>query len=91
MRFSKSWIDEWVDTGLDADQLSDIITMAGLEVDTVEKVAGDFDHVVIGQVVECADFRHRRLHPGIRSPHHGVPLLLCLRKHRYAGKRKKTY
>ena len=55
MRFSKSWIDEWVDTGLDADQLSDIITMAGLEVDTVEKVAGDFDHVVIGQVVECAD------------------------------------
>jgi len=55
MRFSKSWIDEWVDTGISADQLSDIITMAGLEVDTVEKVAGDFDHVVVGLVAECAD------------------------------------
>lgn len=55
MRFSKAWIDEWVDTGLTSSQLSDVITMAGLEVDTVEKVAGDFDHVVVGYVKECAD------------------------------------
>ncbi len=55
MRFSKAWIDELVDTGLTSSQLSDVITMAGLEVDTVEKVAGDFDHVVIGEVKECAN------------------------------------
>lgn len=55
MRFAKSWIDELVDTGLDVTQLSDIITMAGLEVDTVEPVSGEFDHVVVGQVVECKD------------------------------------
>ncbi len=55
MRFSKAWIEEWVDTGLTSSELSDVITMAGLEVDTVEKVAGDFDHVVVGCVRECAD------------------------------------
>ena len=55
MKFSKAWIEEWVETGMTADELSDVITMAGLEVDTVEKAAGDFDHVVVGQVVECAD------------------------------------
>ena len=55
MKFSKSWIEQWVSTGLSAGELSDLITMAGLEVDTVEKAAGDFTKVVVGQVVECAD------------------------------------
>jgi phenylalanyl-tRNA synthetase beta chain len=55
MKFSKAWVEEWVKTGMTAGELSDVITMAGLEVDTVEKAAGDFDHVVVGRVVECAD------------------------------------
>lgn len=55
MRFSKAWIDEWVDTGINVEQLADLITMAGLEVDSIEGVAGEFNHVVVGKVVECAD------------------------------------
>ncbi|WP_445398563.1 phenylalanine--tRNA ligase subunit beta [Zobellella sp. An-6] len=53
MKFSKSWLDEWVATGLDAEALAEQITMAGLEVDDITPVAGAFSQVVVGQVVEC--------------------------------------
>ncbi|MFP2767842.1 phenylalanine--tRNA ligase subunit beta [Oceanisphaera sp. KMM 10153] len=53
MKFSKSWLDEWVNTGLSAEALAEQITMAGLEVDGIEPVAGDFSQVIVGEVVEC--------------------------------------
>ena len=53
MKFSKSWLDEWVATGLNAEALAEQITMAGLEVDGIEPVAGDFSQVIVGEVVEC--------------------------------------
>ncbi len=55
MRFNKAWIDTLVPNAKTADELSDIITMAGLEVDTVDDVAGVFNNVVIGEVLTCAD------------------------------------
>ena len=48
MRFNKKWIDTWVPNTLSADELSDMITMAGLEVDTVSPVCGECDKVVVG-------------------------------------------
>ncbi|GKX61872.1 phenylalanine--tRNA ligase subunit beta [Pragia fontium] len=53
MKFSESWLREWVNPAISRDQLSEQITMAGLEVDGVEPVAGEFTGVVIGRVVEC--------------------------------------
>ncbi|MGL4754941.1 MAG: YtpR family tRNA-binding protein, partial [Aeromonadaceae bacterium] len=53
MKFSKSWVDEWIQANLSADALAEQITMAGLEVDGVEAVAGVFSNVVVGEVVEC--------------------------------------
>ncbi|WP_319784215.1 phenylalanine--tRNA ligase subunit beta [Oceanisphaera sp. IT1-181] len=53
MKFSTSWLDEWVNTGLSTAALAELITMAGLEVDGIEPVAGDFNQVVVGEVVEC--------------------------------------
>lgn len=53
MKFSKSWLDEWVATGLSTEALAEQITMAGLEVDGIEPVAGDFSQVIVGEVVEC--------------------------------------
>ena len=50
MIFNKQWIDEWVENDLNAEQLSDMITMAGLEVDSVSDVADNFDKVVVGKV-----------------------------------------
>ncbi|WP_108650741.1 phenylalanine--tRNA ligase subunit beta [Dongshaea marina] len=53
MKFSKSWLQEWVKLDKTADELAEQITMAGLEVDEVAPVAGEFSGVVVGEVVEC--------------------------------------
>lgn len=55
MKFNKSWVDEWVANSLSAQELSDAITMAGLEVDTCEPVCGEFSKVVVASVLECWD------------------------------------
>ncbi|WP_347252894.1 phenylalanine--tRNA ligase subunit beta [Leminorella grimontii] len=54
MKFSESWLREWVNPALSREELSEQITMAGLEVDGIEPVAGEFTGVVVGRVVECA-------------------------------------
>ena len=43
----------WVNPAISSEELSEQLTMAGLEVDGVEPVAGDFHGVVVGEVVEC--------------------------------------
>ncbi len=53
MKFSESWLREWVNPTLSSDELTHQITMAGLEVDAVEPVAGEFSGVIVGEVVEC--------------------------------------
>ncbi|MCR5085365.1 MAG: phenylalanine--tRNA ligase subunit beta [Succinivibrionaceae bacterium] len=53
MIFNKEWLDEWVDNQLGAEELSDLITMAGLEVDSVRPVCGEFTKVVVGEVRSC--------------------------------------
>jgi phenylalanyl-tRNA synthetase beta chain len=53
MKFSESWLREWVNPALSSDDLAHQITMAGLEVDGVDPVAGEFTEVIIGEVVEC--------------------------------------
>ncbi|KOC87890.1 phenylalanine--tRNA ligase subunit beta [Winslowiella iniecta] len=53
MKFSELWLREWVNPAIDSEALSDQITMAGLEVDGVDAVAGVFHGVVVGEVVEC--------------------------------------
>ncbi|OKP05762.1 phenylalanine--tRNA ligase subunit beta [Xenorhabdus eapokensis] len=53
MKFSELWLREWANPAINSEALSDQITMAGLEVDGVEKVAGQFHGVFVGEVVEC--------------------------------------
>ncbi|MEQ9901378.1 phenylalanine--tRNA ligase subunit beta [Pectobacterium punjabense] len=53
MKFSELWLREWVNPAVDSETLSEQITMAGLEVDGVESVAGAFHGVFVGEVVEC--------------------------------------
>ena len=52
MRFSEQWLRKWVNPDVTTDELSSQLTMAGLEVDSVQPVAGDFTKVVIGSVIE---------------------------------------
>ncbi len=57
MRFSEAWLREWVNPNVATAELAEQLTMAGLEVDAVEPVAGSFEGVVVGAVLE------RRQHP----------------------------
>ena len=54
MKFSEQWLREWVNPSIDSDALVAQITMAGLEVDGVESVAGEFTGVVVGEVLSLA-------------------------------------
>lgn len=53
MIFSEKWLREWVNPAIDTQTLAEQISMAGLEVDGLEPVAGEFSGVVVGHVVEC--------------------------------------
>nr|WP_154324960.1 phenylalanine--tRNA ligase subunit beta [Pantoea sp. 201603H] len=53
MKFSELWLREWVNPAINSEALAEQITMAGLEVDGVDAVAGLFHGVVVGEVVEC--------------------------------------
>ena len=49
MKISEAWLREWVDPPMATDDLAHELTMAGLEVDNVEPVAGTFNEVVVGE------------------------------------------
>jgi phenylalanyl-tRNA synthetase beta chain len=51
MKFSEKWLREWVNPALDSNALVEKLTQAGLEVDAIEPVAGEFSGVVVGKVV----------------------------------------
>jgi phenylalanyl-tRNA synthetase beta chain len=50
MKFSELWLREWVNPKLSTAELVEVLTMAGLEVESIEAVAGDFDNTVVGWV-----------------------------------------
>jgi phenylalanyl-tRNA synthetase beta chain len=52
MKVSEAWLREWVSPSLTSQQLAAQLTMAGLEVDAVSPVAGEFNHVVVALVLE---------------------------------------
>ncbi|MGH8244227.1 MAG: YtpR family tRNA-binding protein, partial [Steroidobacteraceae bacterium] len=58
MRISLAWLSEWVDAGVDAATLASRLTMSGLEVESMEPAAGDFQGVVVGEVLSV------ERHPG---------------------------
>ncbi|WP_174888881.1 phenylalanine--tRNA ligase subunit beta [Candidatus Williamhamiltonella defendens] len=53
MKFSEFWLREWVQPEINTEILSEQLTMAGLEVETVEPAAPPFSGVLIGHVLEC--------------------------------------
>ncbi|HRD64969.1 MAG TPA: phenylalanine--tRNA ligase subunit beta [Candidatus Competibacter sp.] len=51
MKVSERWLREWVDPAISTAGLVAQLTMAGLEVDSVEPAAPPFEKVVVGRVV----------------------------------------
>lgn len=54
MKFSEQWLREWVNPSISSEQLAQQLTLAGLEVDSVEPVAGEFTNVVVGHVIKVS-------------------------------------
>lgn len=56
MKVSYKWLGEYVDTDLTPNELDDLLTFSGLEIEGIEKVEsikGGLEHVVIAQVLTC--------------------------------------
>ncbi|HEY7775676.1 MAG TPA: phenylalanine--tRNA ligase subunit beta, partial [Kineobactrum sp.] len=53
MKISEQWLREWVSPALTTAELAHQITMAGLEVDAVEPVAGVFTGVVVAEILSA--------------------------------------
>lgn len=52
MQFSEKWLRTMVNPEMNSDELSHMLTMAGLEVEEVEPVAPPFTNIVVGEVLE---------------------------------------
>lgn len=50
MKFSEQWLREWVNPSLDTAALAHQITMAGLEIDSIEPAAPPFEAVVVATI-----------------------------------------
>ena len=50
MKISESWLREWVNPAVTTEELAAMLTMAGLEVDSLSPVAGSFTHVIVAEV-----------------------------------------
>ncbi len=51
MKISEQWLRTWVSPAISTEEICQQLTMAGLEVDGVEPVAGAFNNVVVARVV----------------------------------------
>ena len=51
MQFSESWLRSLVNPSLDSEALAHLLTMAGLEVETMQPVAASFNNVVVARVL----------------------------------------
>ena len=52
MKVTYNWLREYVDFDASPDELTELLTMVGLEVESVEKVSGGFDGIVVAEVLE---------------------------------------
>jgi phenylalanyl-tRNA synthetase beta chain len=50
MKISLQWLQEWVDTGTDVPALAHALTMAGLEIEGIERAGPPLSGIVVGEV-----------------------------------------
>ena len=54
MLISTNWLRDYVETGLSAEELGDLLTMSGLELEEIEYVGADLEGIVVGHVLETS-------------------------------------
>ena len=58
MRVPISWLREYVDVELSPDELAERLTLLGMEVSAIERIGGDWQRVVVGELLEVAPHPH---------------------------------
>jgi phenylalanyl-tRNA synthetase beta chain len=53
MQFPESWLREFCNPPLSTQQLADLLTMSGMEVEALRPVAPPFAHIVVAEIVEA--------------------------------------
>src|SRR5437763_11834908 len=53
MKVTLNWLKQYVDFNWSAEELAERLTMLGLEVEGVQKFAGEFDGIVVAQILSC--------------------------------------
>ena len=53
MRITEQWLREWVNPSLSTEELGSELTMAGLEVEALEPVAGTFSGVLVAEILSA--------------------------------------
>ena len=51
MLISEAWLREYIDPDIDTLDLAHQMTMAGLEVEAVNVLSGDFENVVVAEII----------------------------------------
>ena len=57
MKISYNWLKEYIDFEENPEQIGEILTQTGLEVEgieRIEKIQGGLKGIVVGEVMECA-------------------------------------
>ncbi len=52
MKFSVTWLREFVDLPPDTGAVADLLTMAGIEIEGIEKRGGNFEKVLVAQITD---------------------------------------
>src|SRR5213595_3375305 len=50
MKFSVNWLGEFVDLPASVDELADVLTLAGIEIESIEQRGAKIDNVIVAQV-----------------------------------------
>src|SRR5437870_7469404 len=53
MKVTFTWLKQYVDFDWSPDELSERLTMLGIEVEGIQRIAGEFAGIVVAQVVTC--------------------------------------
>jgi len=54
MKFSVNWLREFVELPANVDELAELLTLAGTEIESIEKRGANFDQVVVAQIKASA-------------------------------------
>ncbi len=58
MKIPLSWLKEYLDVDVPAEELAERLTFSGLEVESIEKIGSDFKGVVVGEVLHITPHPH---------------------------------